>query len=126
MSIILISAERPASETLLRFVNSNLESILPQCVFVVTYLDQIRPRERKRQLAYIKMKLEEELGIQEAVVLPYVSPMVLQNDSADNYIAFKSGDEELLSLSYDTEKALVEHTVKQRTIAVTKKNYGSN
>lgn len=77
LSIILTSAEKPVPGTMLSFVRKNLESILPQCVFVVTKLDMIRPRERKQQLAYVKMKLEEELEIQETVVLPYVSPMVL-------------------------------------------------
>lgn len=80
LSIILTSAEKPVPNTMLSFMRKNLESILPQCVFVVTKLDTIRPRERERQLAYIKMKLEEELGIREAVVLPYVSPMVLGSE----------------------------------------------
>ena len=77
LSIILTSAEKPVPDTMLSFVRKNLESILPQCVFVVTKLDMLRPRERNRQLAYIKMRLEEKLEMQEAVVLPYVSPMVL-------------------------------------------------
>lgn len=80
LSIILTSAEKPVPNTMLSFVRKNLESILPQCVFVVTKLDTIRPRERDRQLAYVKMKLEEELNLQEAVVLPYVSPMVLGSE----------------------------------------------
>ncbi len=80
LSIILTSAEKPVPNTMLSFMRKNLESILPQCVFAVTKLDLIRSRERERQLAYIKMKLEEELGIREAVVLPYVSPMVLGSE----------------------------------------------
>lgn len=88
LSIILTSAEKPVPDTMLSFVRKNLESILPQCVFVVTKLDMLRPRERDGQLAYIKMRLEEKLGIQEAVVLPYVSPMVLCSEmSTDDKIA---------------------------------------
>lgn len=91
LSIILTSAEKPVPNTMLSFARKNLESILPQCVFVVTKLDSIRPRERDRQLAYVKMKLEEELDIQEAVVLPYVSPMVLgsQMPMDDKYPVMK-------------------------------------
>lgn len=80
LSIILMSAEKPVPDTMIEFIRKNLESILPQCVFVVTKLDLIRLRERERQLAYIKMKLEEKLEIQDAVVLPYVSPMVLGSE----------------------------------------------
>lgn len=82
LSIILTSAERPVPDTMLSFVRKNLESILPQCVFVVTKLDTLRARERKQQLAYVKMKLEGELDIQEAVALPYVSPMVLCSEKS--------------------------------------------
>lgn len=113
LSIILTSAEKPVPNTMIGFVKKNLESILPQCVFVVTKLDLIRPRERDRQLAYIKMKLEEELEIRDAVVLPYVSPMVLDSEM--------SRDDILLRTSLETEQKLIQHTAKQRTLAVTKK-----
>lgn len=53
LSIIPTSAEKPAPDTMLSFVRKHLESILPQCVFVVTKLDMIRKRERDRQLAYV-------------------------------------------------------------------------
>ena len=118
LSIVLISAEKPASETMLRFVGKNLESILPQCVFVVTKLDMIRPRERSRLLAYVKMKLEEELEIQNAVVLPYVSPTILLREGLQEG---SITDDELLNLSLETERKLIEHTAKLKTLAVTKK-----
>jgi len=128
LSIILISAEKPASKTMLKFVEKNLRSILPQCVFVVTKLDLIRKRERMQQLSYVKMKLEEELGLKDAVVLPYISPSVLDSQVSDSERYFEHDiqedspvDEELLELSLETEHKLVEHTVKQRTLAITKK-----
>ncbi len=144
LSIILISAEKPAPETMLKFVEKNLTSILPQCVFVVTKLDLIQKRERVQQLSYVKMKLEEELGLKDAVVLPYISPLVLDSQVSDSerYVKQRNTkdltqmmeidseqgtresipvDEELLELSLETEHKLVEHTVKQRTLAITKK-----
>lgn len=119
LSIVLTSAEKPVPDTMLSFVRKNLESILPQCVFAVTKLDLIRPRERERQLAYIKMKLEEELGIREAVVLPYVSPMVLGGEMSDFEQVVV--DDVLLGMSLETEQKLIQHTANQRTLAVTKK-----
>lgn len=124
LSIILISAEHPAKETMLKFVEKNLTSILPQCVFVVTKLDLIRKRERMRQLSYVKMKLEEELGLKDAVVFPYISPLVLDSQMPDSERYARediSVDEEMLKLSLETEHKLVEHTVKQRTLAISKK-----
>lgn len=83
LSIILISAEKPVPETMLKFAEKNLTSILPQCIFVVTKLDLIRKRERVQVLSYVKMKLEEELGLKDAVVLPYISPSVLDSQVPD-------------------------------------------
>ena len=111
LSIVLISAEKPVPNTMLHFVEKNLSSILPQCVFVVTKLDMIRQRERKQILSYIKMKLEEELEIQNAVVLPYVSPVVLGD----------AVDETLLKMSMETERTLIQHTAMQKTLVLTKK-----
>lgn len=115
LSIILISAEHPAPETLLHFIEKNLSSILPQCIFVVTRLDMIKPRERKQVLGFIKMKLEEELELENVVVLPYVSISVLGMEEA-----VKEGCP-LLEESLETEKILLEQTAKQRTVAQTKK-----
>ncbi len=111
LSIVLISAEKPVPSTMLHFVEKNITSILPQCVFVVTKLDLIRQRERKQVMSYIKMKLEDELEIQNAVVLPYVSPVVL----GDTF------DETLLQMSMETERMLVQHTAMQKTLVLTKK-----
>lgn len=125
LSIVLTSAEKPVPDTMLRFVRKHLEAILPQCVFVVTKIDLVAERERERQLAYIRMKLEEELEIREPVVLPYVSPMVLcSRESAEKNAAENPDiriEEALLAMSAETERKLLAHTSKQRMLAVTKK-----
>ncbi len=119
LSIILISAEKPVTETTLSFVKKHLTSILPQCVFIVTKLDLILQKEREQLISYIKTKLEWELELQNAVVLPYISPMVL--DSQSIMSGSQSADRELLELSIETEHKLMEHTLKQKAIALTKK-----
>lgn len=122
LSVVLISAEKPAAETTLAFVRQNLESILPQCVYVVTKLDKIRPRERKSQLDYIKMRLEDQLELENAVVLPYVSPMVLADGrNQENTPEGDSVDRNLVQQSMQTEELLLQHAAKQRAIAQTKK-----
>lgn len=125
LSIVLISAEKPVPDTMLRFMENHLASILPQCVFVVTKLDMIPKRERERQLSYIRMKLEDGLGIRDAVVLPYVSPMVLyqqpENIPKDWNLTI---DDALLNLSLETEREFLLHTLKERTLVVIKKLTG--
>ena len=122
LSIVLIAAEKPAAETTLAFVRQNLQSVLPQCVYVVTKLDKIRPRERKRQLDYIKMRLEDQLELKNAVVLPYISPMVLaENRNQESTSEGDAVEIDLVQLSIRTEELLFQHAAKQRAIAQTKK-----
>lgn len=115
LSIILISAQKPASETLLNFLSSQLSGILPQCVFVVSMLDLIRPKERRSMMQFVKAKLENELELENAIVLPYVSTFVLGDEENGNI------DAALLEESLETEKKLLQHTARQRTVAQTKK-----
>lgn len=122
LSVILISAERPVTETLIAFIRKHLEPVLPQCVFVVTYLDSIRPREREKLLAYIRNTLESKLEIDHAVVFPYFAPAVLARCTGENREAEEnSADDLLIQQSYETEKALIRHTTKQRMIAISRK-----
>jgi len=120
LSVILISAEKPAAETTIQFVKKNLESVISRCVFVVTKLDNLRPRERQRQLDYIKMKLEDSLELENAIVLPYVAPMVLASVDEGEYCDFKI-DKGLLERSLSTEVTLVEHMQRQKTAVQTQK-----
>lgn len=125
LSIVLISGEKPAPSSLLDFIRTHLGALLSKCVFVVTMLDRIRAREREGILQYIRMKLKEELELEEPVVLPYVSPFVLvKKEKKEQGIVWEpegQEDRELLSASLETEKRLLEHMAKQRTIAQTKK-----
>lgn len=121
LSIILVSAEKPAPDTMLYFVQNHLSSILPQCIFVVTKLDSIRPKERQGLLDYIKIKLEGELELENAVVLPYASLMVLEEALLEDSGRTKKEDTILLEQSHNTEKKLFEHMATQRAIAQTKK-----
>ncbi len=114
LSIVLISAEKPVPDTMLRFVRSHLEAILPQCVYAVTKLDTIRKKERAGLLDYVKMRLEKELELKEAVVLPYVSTVVLPDEQTE-------ADDELLGMSMESEKQIVRHMAEQKALAQTKK-----
>ena len=118
VSIVLIDATKPLPESFCRFVENNLESILPQCVFVVTKLDLIAKRERTRMLSYIAMKLKQTFGLEDPKVLGYASTEVVRDFTSsppDPELA------DMLEESYRNEEIILAHMAKQRTIIQTKK-----
>lgn len=71
--IVLVPAVEPLSQTLRDFLRENLSDQLSSCVFVLTKIDLVRPRDRGRVIAYVKAALESEFGLADALVLPYCS-----------------------------------------------------
>ena len=128
LSIILLSAEKQLPGTFRSFVDKYLTDILPQCIFVVTKLDTLRAKERKRVLSYIKTTAESEFDLKDAVVLPFASLQVLemaQDPNCIKHISDESTDdfsnESLLAHSLNSIQQIIHHTAKQRTLAITKK-----
>lgn len=119
ISIVLVTADRLVTNTVLEFVKSHLQPVLPQCVFVVTHIDNIETEsERKRQLDYIKKKIKSELALEDPLVLPYASTLVLnglRQTKVDSSDATK-----LVNTSLDNEKLLRQHTVRMRLIVQAK------
>lgn len=115
VSIILIDANKPLPESFCIFVENNLEHILPQCIFVVTKIDLVKERERKRVLEYIKVKLKQNFGLASPLVLPYVSVKVIDDC---NGCAQPS---ELLAQSYRNEEKILAYTGEYRILVQAKK-----
>lgn len=116
LSIIIIDATKPLPEQFCGFINSNLQSILDQCVFVVTKVNMIRKREIEGVMKYIKDKAEKEFSIAEPLILPYASTDVLDNmDKLENSIDLP----ELVTASLNSEKAMMEHMSSQKSIVQT-------
>lgn len=116
-SVILISASQPMTASLVRFIDENLREVLGQCIFVVTKIDAIRPRERKRIIQYVKLRLEQEFGLKNPLVLPYASLFLVEEDAESSY----NDREELLEMVHANEAEICRYIVKQRAIAQTKK-----
>lgn len=128
LSIILLSASKQLTSTFRTFVDTYLTDILPQCIFIVTKVDELRTRECKRVLSYIKTTTESEFDLKDAVVLPFSSLQVLeaaQNPNVVKEIPDVSADdfskEALLAHSLSSIQQIIQHTSKQRTLAITKK-----
>ena len=128
LSIILLSASKQLTSTFRTFVDTYLTDILPQCIFVVTKVDELRTRECKRVLSYIKTTTESEFDLKDAVVLPFSSLQVLeaaQDPNAIKEIPDVSADdfskEALLAHSLNSIQQIIQHTATQRTLAIIKK-----
>ncbi len=115
VSIILIDANKPLPESFCNFIENNLEHILPQCIFVVTKIDLVKEKERKRVLEYIKVKLKQSFGLESPLVLPYVSVEVI-----DDYNG-SAQPSELLAQSYQNEEKILAYTGEYRMLVQAKK-----
>ena len=83
--IILTSAEKPFPESFCRFLENNLQDVLQTCVFVVTKIDLIPPKQQARQLEYIRKVLNEKLSVRNPLILPY-SALPVINGAETEYI----------------------------------------
>lgn len=71
--IVLTPAVQPLSQTLRDFLRDELSDQLSTCVFVLTKIDLVRPRERGRVTAFARRVLADELDLPRAPVLTYCS-----------------------------------------------------
>lgn len=101
--IVLISAEKPLPETFCRFLEDNLYDILKNCIFVVTKIDLIPPKQQSRQIEYIKMKLRQYLEIEPQLVVSY-SAMPVLNGTCLEY----------MQSNQETERSIIRFLQEQR------------
>lgn len=111
ISVILIDSTKILPQSLCDFINENLKNILPQCVFVLTKFDYIPEKEHDMVVAYTRMKIENDFGLKDALVLPFSS------------IALLEGDEEssMYKISVESEKKLLNFMAKKKAVAQLKK-----
>lgn len=121
-SIVLIDANRMLPETQIAFIRNNLEDVIHQCIFVLTKIDLVRPRERNMVIEFVKQRLSYLFDIDNPFVIPYSSLHVLDNCgiTVDEGIRFVK-DEQLLEESFKNETALCEHISAKKAVAQSKK-----
>lgn len=118
LSIILTDAIHPLSQTLIDFVDENLADIYAQCVFVVTYYDQIKKSERSDTLHYIERKLAQEFGIQYPKVFPYIAPAIISNRAGEIIMPEQL---EMVQISIHSQKQILDLMRRNRHISQIKK-----
>ena len=101
--IVLTSAEKPFPESFCYFLEENLQDVLHTCIFVVTKIDLIPPKQQKKQLEYIQKVIQEKLEIEAPLVLPYSGLPVL-NGTCLEYVP----------LNQKTEQRIVQFLQEQR------------
>lgn len=122
ISIVLIDATHVLPESLIQFIRDNLEQVLSKCVFVVTKIDCIRPKERPSIIKYVQMKLTQEFGLKDAVVLPY-SSIDMMGYAGISALPGEDAkfDPELVRISQKSQEQIFDHTSRNRTVIQAKK-----
>jgi GTPase SAR1 family protein len=78
-AIVVMSAERVATQTLNQFLNSALKPFLHRCLFVVTKMRNIPPEQHGTVIDFAKAKLASSLDIDPPEVYPCSAQAVLDN-----------------------------------------------
>lgn len=115
LSIIIVDATKALPQQFCEFIADNLQSILSQCVFVITKVNMIEPEELEGVIRYIKDKAEKEFEITDPLILPYSSTDVL--DYADKLDGFNLPG--LVERSIKSEGQIMEFMSSQKSVVQT-------
>jgi hypothetical protein len=120
-AIVAIPANIPAAATLIEFLRVHLPDTLHRCVFVVTKIDLVRPRERQRLLDNIGARLSKALAVTSPLVLPMSAAVALGEplpDGTDAKSHGEAGDDyrTLQAQFQETEQRIVQTLQTQRTV----------
>jgi ribosome biogenesis GTPase A len=108
-AIILIPANMPLAESLIKFIRSKLGNNITRSLFIVNKIDLLSIHERKRTIEYIHRRLKAEFALEEVTVLPY-SSMMIERMEMQSTIHFQNleveGISEIYQLSRETEQSM--------------------
>lgn len=118
-AIVLVSALKPLSQHLLNFIGQQFDGHMGRCIFVITQMDLLRPKERERVLEFSRRKLQEQFRVNSVQVLPMAAPLILKKEvSAELYQQpIPEADEAVLQeQSFGTEAAIYRILREQRQL----------
>lgn len=117
MSIILIDSTCQLPLPLAEFLRST-DGVLDRCLFVVSKYDRLLDEEmREYTVNSINSRIEEQLGIENAIILPYSSINIIMALAVNNTAA----SPELVKISLESEKRILAFASECRAVAQTKK-----
>lgn len=111
MSILVTDAIKPMPKTTIDFARQYLGKNMANSVVVVTKLDMLCPKERKRQMEYIEKKVKHNFADTAPLVLNYTSIEVLNTFVPDT---LENSDANLLAWTMQSEERLLNHTAELR------------
>lgn len=115
-AVIIIPAGQPVSDTLINFLSGELYQYIHRCVFVVTKMDTIRPKEQSRLIKFIKKRLQEKLNIDQLLIIESAPQIVIDNITGEEKIAEKQ--KHWNANFVDLENELKKHLTNSRDIAI--------
>jgi Dynamin family len=120
-AIVAIPANIPAAATLIEFLRVHLPGALHRCVFVVTKIDLVRPRERQRLLDNVAARLSKELEVTSPLVLPMSAAAALGEPLPDGTYAGSptdaGADYRSLQVQFlETEERIVQDLHRHRNV----------
>lgn len=118
-AVVVIPGDIPVSQSILNFISKNLRDIISRCIFIVTKVDLLRPKEKDRVLKFVSQKLQKEFNIKSVNVFPYSPLVVLKNIIPNGDYETKLTLEEIQALfeeSFQTEKMVYQIIREQRVI----------
>lgn len=119
ISIIAVDTTKSLSETFCTFIAENLSDVLSKCVFVATKYDKAKEDERATVLKFIDLKLQSNFNLSNSLILPYSSLSILKAFVINGNKKLRSS--ELVQTSIASERRLLLHTDKIRSLVRTRK-----
>ena len=116
-AIIVIPANQPVSDSLVGFISGPLYHYIHRCVFVITKMDTVRPREHVKLIESIKKRLRDKLSIEEIVVLESAPQVVIDCLTGEEEVDEKS--RQWNNKFIDLEEKLRDYLTNSRKIAIT-------
>lgn len=116
-AVIIIPAPVPLSQTLTTFLMESLRPYIHRCLFIVTQMDKVQERERKRLLANIQTRLTKVLGLNQPVVLYESAPQIVLDTLQRQSVA--AGTEHWYGVFEQLEQVIWNRLRQERALSMT-------
>lgn len=115
-AVIIIPAGQPVSDTLINFLSGELYQYIHRCVFIITKMDTIRPKEQSRLIKFIKKRLQEKLKTDQLFIIESAPQIVIDTITGEQEVVekHKHWNENFIEL----EKKLNKHLINSRDVAI--------
>jgi hypothetical protein len=115
-ALIVIPATKPVSQSLINFLSNSIAPYIHRCVFVITKMDQIRPKEQEKLVKTIEKRLQENLNLNQLLLLESAPQIVI--DVLTGEVEVEEKDRRWQNKFVEMEIQLCEYLKKSREITI--------